>query len=342
MMQERRLVASAFLLVALLVSAILAVILGPIALSLDQLCQALLALINGGDSPEQVILWHIRIPRLLLGLMVGAGLAVCGAVMQGLFRNPLADPGLIGVSSGASLGAALSIVLGGQLMLATEWQRWLTPFSAFVFGAAVTLVVYKLASSRGRTEVATLLLAGVAIQAVTGAGIGLLTYLADDTQLRDLTFWSMGSLGGAQWNTVFVTAALSIPTLLVLLGLSRGLNALLLGEAEAAHIGIQVERLKILAITFSALLVGASVAAAGMIGFVGLVAPHLIRLSLGADHHFLLPASAVLGGVLLVLADVLARTIVSPAELPIGILTALIGGPFFIYLLLQQRERVML
>lgn len=340
--QQRRLGAGLFLLAALLVSAVLAVSLGPVSLTLEQLYQALLTVLKGGDSSEQVILWHIRIPRLLLGLLVGSGLAVCGAVMQGLFRNPLADPGLIGVSSGASLGAALSIVLGGQLMLAAEWQRWLTPFSAFIFGAAVTLLVYKLASSRGRTEVATLLLAGVAIQAVAGAGIGLLTYLADDTQLRDLTFWSMGSLGGAQWNTVAVTAVLSLPTLLVLLRLSRGLNALLLGEAEAAHIGIQVERLKILAITFSALLVGVSVAAAGMIGFVGLVTPHLIRLSLGSDHRFLLPASAILGGVLLVCADVLARTLISPAELPIGILTALIGGPFFIYLLLQQRARVML
>lgn len=333
--------ASISLLLALLFSSALALCVGPVSLSLSEVTQSLLQWLQS-SSFNSVILWHIRIPRLLLGLMVGAGLAVCGAVMQGLFRNPLADPGLIGVSSGASLGAAFSIVLGARLFDISWLQLWLTPLFAFVCGALVTVLVYRLASTQGKTQVATLLLAGVAIQAITGAGIGLLTYLADEHQLRDLTFWSMGSLGGAQWPAVTVTAALLLPALWGLCRQAEGLNAMLLGEAEAGHIGINVERLKLKIILFSALLVGAAVSAAGMIGFIGLVIPHLIRLLFGADHRFLIPASAVLGGVLLVLADVAARIIVRPAELPIGILTALIGGPFFIYLLLQQRQRIAL
>lgn len=342
-MHKKRMAASSILLAALLLASVLAVCIGPVSLSLMELWQALSTLTNtAAESTSQVILWHIRIPRLLLGLMVGAGLAVCGAVMQGLFRNPLADPGLIGVSSGAALGAAFSIVMGGSIALVPALQQWVTPIFAFVAGMVVTVFVYRIASTSGKTQVATLLLSGVAMMAIAEAGVGLLTYMADDNQLRDITYWRMGSLGGAQWETVMVTASLLIPSLIILLYQSRGLNAMLLGEAEASHIGIRVERLKLLIITFSALLIGAAVSAAGSIGFVGLVVPHLIRLSLGADHRFLIPASAVLGGVLLVLADIAARTIVSPAELPIGILTALIGGPFFIYLLLQQRARVIL
>lgn len=333
--------ASIMLFLGLLLSCALALCVGPASLSLAEVSQSLLQWLQS-SSFSNVILWHIRIPRLLLGLMVGAGLAVCGAALQGLFRNPLADPGLIGVSSGASLGAAFSIVLGARLFDWPLLQLWLTPLFAFVCGALVTLLVYRLASAQGKTQVATLLLAGVAIQAITGAGVGLLTYMADDHQLRDLTFWSMGSLGGAQWPTVGVTAVIVLPALWMLCRQARGLNAMLLGEAEAGHIGINVERLKLKIILFSALLVGAAVSAAGMIGFVGLVVPHLIRLLFGAEHKFLIITSAVLGGVLLVLADVAARTMVSPAELPIGILTALIGGPFFIYLLLQQRQRISL
>ncbi|PIE37368.1 MAG: hypothetical protein CSA54_01480, partial [Gammaproteobacteria bacterium] len=230
------------------------------------------------DSSDAIVLWHIRIPRLLLGLLVGAGLAVCGAVMQGLFRNPLADPGLIGISSGAALGAALAIVLGHRLLGDTPLQAWLTPLASFVMGSLVTLLVYQIASQQGKTQVATLLLAGIAMQAIAGAAVGLLTYLADDAQLRDLTFWSMGGLGGAQWQTVGVTACLLLPTTALLLTQARGLNAMLLGEAEAEHLGICVERLKQWCIILTALLVGGAVSAAGMIGFVGLVVPHLIRL----------------------------------------------------------------
>lgn len=342
-MQQRKLMVGIVLLAALLLACVLAVCIGPVALSLPDLSLALLNIIHGVDgAQEQVILWHIRIPRLLLGLMVGAGLAVCGAVMQGLFRNPLADPSLIGVSSGASFGASFAIVMLGQLAVAPELRIWIIPVFAFVAGMSVTLLVYRIASTGGKTQVATLLLAGVAMMAIAEAGVGLMTYLADDNQLRDITYWRLGSLGGADWKTLAVTTTLLLPSLFILLRQSRGLNAMLLGEAEAGHVGIRVERLKIVIIVFSALLIGAAVSAAGTIGFVGLVVPHLIRLTLGADHKFLLPASAILGGVILVLADIVARTIVSPAELPIGILTALIGGPFFIYLLLQQRAKVIL
>jgi iron complex transport system permease protein len=262
--------------------------------------------------------------------------------MQGLFRNPLADPGLIGISSGATLGASLAIVLGQTLISNAVIQPWLTPLSAFVFASIVTLIVYRLATREGQTNVATLLLAGVAIQAITLSGVGLLTYMADDTQLRDMTFWSMGSLGGAQWQTLMITALFFVPAIAVLFKQASGLNAMLLGEAEARHIGVSVEQLKIMIILFSTLLVGVLVAASGLIGFIGLVVPHLVRLLIGADHRYLLPASALLGASLLVLADTAARTLVSPAELPIGILTALIGGPFFVYLLLQQRQRAWL
>lgn len=287
---------------------------------------------------DALIILSIRVPRLLLGCLIGAALAVSGALMQGLFRNPLADPGLVGVSSGAALAAGFTIVLGDRFFgtVAAQLPFVLLPFGAFLGGLASTLILYAIATRHGRTSVAVMLLAGVALGAFAGALTGLLAFVSDDRQLRDLTFWSLGSLSGASWTKVATVTPLILPVLLAVPFLARGLNALLLGEAEAFHLGIPVQVLKRAAILMVAVAVGASVASAGVIGFVGIVVPHLLRLLFGPDHRVLLPLAAVLGAILLTGADLLARTLVAPAELPIGILTAAIGAPFFLWLLLRR------
>jgi iron complex transport system permease protein len=289
----------------------------------------------GGDG---LIILQVRLPRLLLGLLIGAALASSGALMQGLFRNPLADPGLIGVSAGAALAAATTIVLGDALLAPLIGPLPFTalPVGAFTGGLLTTLALYAVATRSGRTSIATMLLAGVAFGALSGAVMGLFSYVSDDRQLRDLSFWSLGSLSGATWTKTMTVAPFILPTLLAMPFLARGLNALALGEAEAFHLGVPVQRVKALAILLVAVAVGASVAASGMIGFVGIVVPHVLRLMAGADHRMLLPASALLGAALLVAADTVARTIAAPAELPIGILTAAIGAPFFLWLLLRR------
>jgi iron complex transport system permease protein len=304
------------------------------------------ALSGGGADPasarDALVILSIRLPRTLLGLLIGAGLAVSGALMQGLFRNPLADPALVGVSSGAGLAAAGVIVLGGRIAAALGLPEPLPypvlPAAAFLGGLGATLLLYVLATRAGRTAVATMLLAGVALGALSGALTGLLSFVSDDRQLRDLTFWSLGSLGGATWVKVGASAPLILPVLAALPFLGRGLNALVLGEAEAFHLGIPVERLKRGCIVLVAVAVGAGVAAAGVIGFVGLVVPHALRLAIGPEHRLLLPASALLGGAFLVLADVIARLVMAPAELPIGIVTALVGAPVFLWLLLGRQR----
>lgn len=287
-------------------------------------------------AQDSLVVLNIRLPRLLLGAMIGAALAGCGALMQGLFRNPLADPGLVGVSAGAGLAVAAIIVLGERLpaSLAIMSTPSFLPTAAFLDALGTTTLLYALATRRGRTSVVTMLLAGVALAALAGSLTGVLTYMSDDRQLRDLTFWSMGSLGGATWQKVELMAPVAILFFLAAPFLSRGLNALALGEAEAFHLGVRVQRLKTAIILLVAIAVGASVATAGVIGFVGIVAPHLLRLSVGPDHRALLPLSAVVGAILVAGADVLARVLVAPAELPIGILTAAVGAPFFLWLLL--------
>ncbi|MEE1612992.1 FecCD family ABC transporter permease [Microvirga sp. CF3016] len=291
---------------------------------------------TGGDA---LIILQVRLPRLLLGLLIGAALASSGALMQGLFRNPLADPGLIGVSAGAALAAAATIVLGDRLLAPSIGAMPFSalPVGAFAGGLITMFGLYLIATRGGRTSIATMLLAGVAFDALAGAGMGLFSYLSDDRQLRDLTFWTLGSLSGATWTKVVAITPFVLPTLLTMPFLARGLNALSLGEAEAFHLGIPVQRVKAAAILLVAVAVGASVAAAGMIGFVGIVVPHVLRLIAGANHKVLLPASALLGAALLVSADTVARTIAAPAELPIGILTAAIGAPFFLWLLLRRQ-----
>ena len=265
-------------------------------------------------------------------------LALSGVAMQGLFRNPLADPGLVGVSSGAALGAAFAIVLGSAWGgLPEAFGPYLLSLSAFTGGLLVTSMVYRLGRRDGQTSVASMLLAGIALTALAGALIGLLTYLADDATLRTLTFWNLGSLNGASYARLWPLLIVAAAVALWLPRRAKALNALLLGEPEARHLGFEVERLKRELIWCTALGVGAAVAAAGLIGFIGLVVPHLMRLLVGPDHRILLPASLLAGASLLLFADLLARLLLAPAELPIGIVTALIGAPFFLYLLLRGR-----
>ncbi|MCH9691150.1 MAG: iron ABC transporter permease [Gammaproteobacteria bacterium] len=288
------------------------------------------------------VLGEVRLPRLLLGLSVGATLGLCGAVMQGLFRNPLADPAIIGVSSGAAFGAALALVFSGYFIsVAGLWLQsfsWaLLPLCASVGAGFATWLAYRL-GNRGRSVV-MMLLAGVAITAVAGAGLGLLQYIANDSALRDIAMWQLGSLTGASWSAVALSTVVLFAAGGFLWRRHGELNALLLGEAEASHLGVDTLRLKKLIILLSAIAMGTAVSVAGLIGFVGLVVPHIVRLLRGPDHRFLLPYSALTGAILLVLADILARILVAPAEIPVGILTALLGAPFFIFLLHQQRRQ---
>ncbi|MGE8409230.1 MAG: FecCD family ABC transporter permease [Pseudomonas sp.] len=321
----------------------LSLALGPVSLPLLDTLRAgmrLLGLPVNGEGLEQaeLILGQIRLPRTLLGLTVGAVLALAGVAMQGLFRNPLADPGLVGVSSGAALGAAVAIVgtawMGG---VPEVFAPYLLSLCAFLGGLGVTALVYRLGRRDGQTNVATMLLAGIALTALASSAVGLFTYLADDATLRTLTFWNLGSLNGASYQRLWPLVLVAVAVALWLPRRAAALNALLLGESEARHLGFEVESLKRELVFCTALGVGAAVAAAGLIGFVGLVVPHLVRLLSGPDHRVLLPASLLAGASLLLFADLVARLALAPAELPIGIVTAFIGAPFFLYLLLRGR-----
>ncbi len=277
-------------------------------------------------------------PRIVLGILTGAVLALSGAALQGLFRNPLADAGLLGVSSGAALGAVAFIVLAGSLPPA--WQalagRHGLPLAAFAGGLAVTLVAWQLARDGSGTSVTTLLLAGIAINALAGAGTGLLTYIASDEELRSLTFWTMGSLAWANWQDLAIITPWLLGGMALLVPLANPLDAFLLGENVAAHLGYPVERIKMALILITAVMVGAAVSMAGPIGFIGLLVPHLIRSLTGTSHRSLLPLSALAGALLMVSADTFCRWVVAPAELPIGLAMALLGSPFFLYMLRRR------
>ncbi len=329
---------------ALVVTVLLSVSIGPSGLSTSEvwslLGDAAAGRFDAIGSTSHVILFDIRLPRTVLGALAGAALAVAGAMLQGLFRNPLADPGLVGVSSGAALGAVLVIVLGSALItpIVGALRIGALPVAAFFGGFVTTFVLYAIATRQGRTSVGTMLLAGIAIGALAGAVTSYMVFRSDDLQLRELSFWSMGSLGGATWLKIAIAA----PPVLLVLALSpfiaRGLDALVLGESEARHLGIDVERLKTLVIFAVALAVGAAVAFCGVIGFVGIIVPHVLRLAIGPEHRTLLPGSALLGAALLIGADIVCRTIVAPAELPIGIVTAVLGAPVFLSILLRRRS----
>jgi len=333
--------ALAALAAATILAALASLSLGPASLSLADIAAAL----RGSDtaSPHAAtILYDIRMPRTVTGLLVGAALGVAGAMLQGLFRNPLADPGLVGVSAGAGFAAAAAILAGAAVLPAAlaPLSAYFVALSAFAGGLATTVALYLIATREGQTSVATMLLAGIAIGAFAAALTGLLLFLADDRQLRDITFWMLGSLGGGTWRSAAAAGVLIVPVLVLAPAIGRALNALQLGEAEALHIGVEVQEVKRRIILYTAAAVGAAVAVSGVIGFVGLVVPHLLRLSIGPDNRYLLPAAGLLGASLLIAADIVARTIVAPAELPIGIVTAAVGAPFFLWLLLRRRALV--
>jgi iron complex transport system permease protein len=285
------------------------------------------------------ILFDIRLSRICLAFLIGAILAISGAVMQGLFRNPLAAPSLIGVSSGASVGASIVIVLtGAWLQTNAVLGLSVVALGAFIGSFLITILVFRLSTSTLGTSVTTMLLAGIAISALGGAVNSLLSYFADNEMLRQISIWQMGNLSTANWTRVSIVAVVAVVVLILFPRESKSLNALLLGESEARHLGIDVQRVKKKLILLTTLGIGTAVAVAGMIGFVGLIVPHIVRLLIGPDHRWLLPVSALAGGILLLIADTLARVIIAPAELPTGILTAILGAPFFIMLLIQQRR----
>ena len=315
---------------------------GPTGISFEALPSAVNALLFDTTDPlsarHRLILLDIRLPRTLLGIFVGAALAISGAMMQGMFRNPLADPALIGISSGAALAAVATIAMAGGL--AAPWVEtfgiYSIPISAFLGSLVATALLLGVAGRSGQLMMGTLLLAGIAFAALSNAGIGLLAFASDDRELRDLTLWTLGSLTGASWDKVAACLPFAIILSLALPGTVRSLNGLLLGEAEAFHLGINVERAKLMLVGLTALAVGSAVAAAGVIGFVGIVVPHFVRLIAGPDHRIVLPASAVIGASILLLADIISRILIRPAELPIGIVMAIIGAPVFLHLILRR------
>ncbi|MBW8688058.1 FecCD family ABC transporter permease [Chitinophaga rhizophila] len=290
------------------------------------------------------VLWMIRLPRVVLSVLIGAGLGLAGASLQGLFRNPLADPGLIGVSSGASMAAVVMIMVQNQL-LAFEHTPVLNYYAlnlaAFAGAIITTLLIFRIARSGGQAVISTLLLAGIAVRALCESVTGMMTYLSNDQQLRSITFWSLGSLGGANWYTVAGVAPFIIIPMILLPRLAPALNLLALGEREAMHSGVRVPRLKALLIVLATMAVAAGVAAAGIIGFIGLIVPHIVRQIAGPDNRILIPGAALSGAVLLTIADLLCRTIVAPTELPVGIITAVIGGPFFLWLIIKEKRTLL-
>ncbi|MFP2422967.1 FecCD family ABC transporter permease [Pseudescherichia vulneris] len=286
-----------------------------------------------GDSVLRQIWFTIRLPRVLLALTIGGSLALAGCVMQGLFRNPLADPGLLGISSGAALAVALWVILPFSLPLVL--MLYAPMLAAFLGSLAVTMVIFVL-SQRHENSLSRLLLVGIAINALCGAAVGVLSWLSNDAQLRQLSLWGMGSLGQAQWSTLLVSASIMLPTVAIIWRLAKPLNLLQLGDEEAHYLGVNVQQIQRWLLLCSALLVAAAVAVSGVIGFIGLVVPHLLRMWLGADHRAVIPGSVLVGAILLLVADTLARTLVAPAEMPVGLLTSLMGAPWFLWMIFRR------
>lgn len=295
------------------------------------------------DPVNAGVMDMIRMPRVLLGILVGAALGMSGAAVQGIFRNPLAEPGLIGISAGASLLAVCIIALEGLLFMGLSKMLgyYLLAFGAFAGAGTAAFIVYSLSRSDGKPNVATMLLAGIAINALAGALTGLVTYIADEQQLRTITFWMLGSLGGATWENVLCLLPFVATPLFCLPLFSKGLNVFAIGEAQAELIGLNPSRIKAFVVLLATMAVGASVAVSGIIGFVGLLVPHSIRLLGGVDHRFVLPASALFGALVLTLADMLSRIVAQPIELPIGVITALLGTPFFLYILMRDKKKIL-
>jgi len=338
--RARGVVLAVVLAALLLAGIILSSMLGQLAIAPTEVIGSIvraLGIPNGWAPTDPVVessLWAVRFPRVVMGLAVGAALAVGGAVMQAIFGNPLAEPGIVGVSSGAALGAAAGIVLGVSALGAGTIATF-----AFVGGLLATLLVYAVSRANGRTEVVTLILTGIAVNAFAGAGLAFLVFVADSGSREQIVFWQLGSLGGSRWAEVLVVGIVTVVGAVIAVLLGRQYDLLALGERNARHLGVNVEMLRVGSIIVVALLTGAAVAFVGIISFVGLVVPHVIRMIIGPAHRPLIIASAFGGGALMVFADLLARTVVTGADLPIGLLTSLVGGPFFFFLLFRQRRR---
>ncbi|MCB8907583.1 MULTISPECIES: iron ABC transporter permease [unclassified Streptomyces] len=329
---------TAGLLAVLLLLALLSAGIGAYEIPLDDVLASVHHRIGLGghalDRTAESVLWNIRLPRVVLAVLVGASLGCAGALMQGVFGNPLAEPGVIGISAGAAVGAVGAIALG-----LTFLGNWTVTVCAFVAGLATVLLVYAMSRSGGRTEVVTLILTGIAVNAFAGALIGLFIFFADNAQVTQITFWQLGSLAQATWPKVLAVLPCALVGLAVAPFHARRLDLLALGERPARHLGVDVERLRVALILVVALLTAAAVAVAGIITFVGLLVPHLLRMANGPGHRFLVPGSALGGAVVLTAGDLAARTVAAPAELPLGVLTALLGSPFFFWLLRRTRRR---
>ena len=320
-------------LISLIVSALLAVTIGSFKISVFDL------LLGKLDELGSTILYTIRMPRVMLAAFVGASLAISGACLQGLFRNPLADPGLIGVSAGAALGAAFAIVFSSRFISLNFLGPYLIPFSAIIGSASVIIILFVITKGFGYDGVTYMLLAGIAVNAIAGVGIGVLTYISDDSELRSLTFWTMGSFGGVTWPLIMPAIVVILSSIVWIIGLSRKLDLIQLGDVEASRLGVNIKKVRFSVIISSAVVVGISVALSGMIGFVGLVVPHLVRILGGVNHLYVLIGSAIFGSILMVISDMMCRVIISPAELPVGLITSGLGSPFFLWLIFKMRTR---
>jgi len=322
-MASRALWALAFLLLAL---TLMATTQGAMRLPLASLWHT-------GDEGLRQIWLTIRLPRVLLALLVGSSLALSGCVLQGVFRNPLADPGLLGISGGAALAVAMWLVL--PLRVPPLIALYAPMVAAFLGSLAVMVIIFLISRSQ-EGSLSRLLLVGIAINALCAAAVGMLSWISNDAQLRQLSLWGMGTIGQAQWSTLIVAATLMVPSSLIIWRVAAQLNLLQLGDEEAHYLGVNVARLQRIMLLCSALLVASAVAICGIIGFIGLVVPHLMRLLLGADHRGLVPGSLLMGAILLLVADTFARTIVAPAEMPVGLITSFIGAPWFLWLIFRQ------
>lgn len=292
------------------------------------------------SNSDKYVFLDIRLARIFMAILVGSSLAVSGTIMQGIFKNPLATPDLIGITSGATLMAAITIVLGSYFyqFFPMYVQNSLLSFAAFIGALITTILVYRISIVSGRTNVTIMLLSGVALSSLGFAIVGIMIYLSKEDQLRDLTFWTLGSLSAASWNKNLILTFVIIVSFFFLMNKGKALNAMMLGEKEAEHLGVNVERIKKQIVLLTALMVGICVAFSGTIGFVGLIVPYILRLIFKSNYQFILPLSAVVGAILLLFADTLSRVIVAPTEVPIGVLTAFLGAPIFIAILISYKK----
>ena len=337
------------ILIFVIIFSIISLTSGPIKISIKEIFYILFNQFSflGNNENElysniqESVLINIRFPRVILAILVGAGLGTSGAILQGLFRNPLVDPGFIGVSSGAAVGAIISIMFGKLIsnFLPHILQAFLLPILAIVGSFLTIMIVYSLSKVNGKTNVMAMLLSGVAINAIAGSVIGFFVSISSDLELRSFTFWTMGGLDNSDWFIVILVSFFTILPFLFIYKFRKEIDIFMLGDSEATNLGVNVEYLKRKIILISSTMVGISVAFCGMIGFVGLVTPHLVRLFIAPNHKYLIPGSALLGSLILVLSDFISKTIISPAQLPIGIVTSAIGAPFFVWLILSQKRR---